>query len=299
MSTSGLATLRDYIRWAMSQFKQADIFFEPNGDNLFEEARTLVLGSLHLPYELHDKYLDCNLHIDEHAVVQRILKKRIEQRIPAAYLLGEAWFAGLSFKVDQRVMVPRSPFAELIPQHFSPWLSKTPQRILDLCTGSGCIGIACAVEFTDAEVLLVDVSEQALQVANENIALHQLGQRVHSQRSDLFTELQAQDFDLIVCKPPSLQIGDWMQLPREFQYEPRESSDAGADGLQYIQQVLQQAGQHLTDKGLLVMEVGQHQQRLTALYPTIDLTWLEHSHRNTAVLALTAKQCVMLAGAIP
>lgn len=294
MSKSGLTTLRDYIRWAMSQFKQTQLFFEPGGDSLFEEARTLVLGSLHLPYELHDKYLDCNLHADEHEVVQTILKKRIEQRIPAAYLLGEAWFAGLPFKVDERVMIPRSPLAELIPQHFSPWLMKSPLRILDLCTGSGCLGIACAIEFTDAEVMLADVSEPALQVANENIAFHQLGSRVYSHRSDMFTDLQAQRFDLIVCKPPYVQTEIWSQLPREFQYEPQDSCQAGSDGLEFIQQVLQQASKHLTEKGLLVIEVGEHQQRLTSLYPTTDFIWLEHSHTDTSVLALTAQQCQAL-----
>ena len=294
MSNSGLATLRDYIRWAMSQFKQAQLFFQPDGDGLFEEARTLILGSLHLPYELHDKYLDCNLHADEHAIVQNILTRRIEQRIPAAYLLGEAWFAGLPFKVDERVMIPRSPLAQLIPQHFAPWLIKTPLRILDLCTGSGCLGITCALEFTDAEVMLVDVSEDALQVAKDNIALHQLEQRVFTHRSDMFTDLRAQRFDLIVCNPPYLQADAWAQLPPEFKHEPQASSQGGHDGLEFIRQVLQQSSKHLTDKGLLVIEVGEHQQRLIALYPEIDIIWLEHSQADAAVLALTAQQCEAL-----
>jgi ribosomal protein L3 glutamine methyltransferase len=290
---SGLATLRDYIRWAMSQFNQAQLFFQHDGESIFEEARALVLGSLHLPYEMHDKYLDCNLHTDEHVLVQNILKKRIEQRIPAAYLLGQAWFAGLLFKVDERVMVPRSPLEEIIPQHFSPWLIKTPQRILDLCTGSGCLGISCAIEFPDAEVILADMSEQALQVADENITLHRLGERVHSVRSDMFSQLAKQRFDLIVCKPPYLQIEQWPQLPREFQHEPQHSSAAGAGGLEFIVQVLQSAGQHLTEKGLLVLEIGQHRARLSELYPNIDFTWLEHSQvDNNAVLALTSQQCL-------
>lgn len=288
---SGLVTLRDYIRWAISQFSQAQLFFEQGADNVFEEARTLVLGSLHLPYELHDKYLDCNLHTDEHAVVQAILNKRIEQRIPAAYLLGEAWFAGLLFKVDERVMVPRSPLAELIPQQFSPWLAKAPLRILDLCTGSGCLGIACAVEFAEAEVVLADISEPALQVAAENIALHQLSQRVYTVHSDMFTQLAAQRFDLIVCKPPYLQADQWAGLPREFQYEPQQSNTAQRDGLEFIQHILQEAGKHLTSTGLLVLEVGQHRAELMALYPKIDFIWLEHSQAGNAVLALTAQQC--------
>lgn len=291
MSDSGLATLRDYIRWAISQFSQAQVFFAQGSDSVFDEARTLVLGSLHLPYELHDKYLDCNLHTDEHAIVQSILKKRIEQRIPAAYLLGETWFAGLPFKVDERVMIPRSPMAELIPQRFSPWMIKVPQRILDLGAGSGCLGITCALEFPDAEVILADMSEQALQVADENIALHQLGERVYTLRSDIFAQLAGQRFDLIVCNPPSLQAEQWTQLPREFQYEPRQSSRSGCTGLEFIHQVLQQASQHLSNKGLLVLEVGQHRSKLIELYPMLDFTWLEHSQVGSAVLALTAQQC--------
>lgn len=288
---SGLATLRDYIRWAISQFNRAQLFSQQDSDTAFEEARTLVLGSLHLPYELHDKYLDCNLHSDEHAVVQAILTQRIEQRIPAAYLLGEAWFAGLLFKVDERVMVPRSPLAELIPQHFSPWLSKTPQRILDLCTGSGCLGITCAFEFPDAEVVLADISEPALQVANENIALHQLTERVYTLHSDMFAQLRGQRFDLIICNPPYVQTQQLAQLPPEFQREPHSSAAAGQDGLQFIQHILQHAGKHLTDKGLLVLEVGTHRSALSTLYPEIDFTWLECSQEDTDVLALTAQQC--------
>lgn len=168
-----------------------------------------MLGSLYLPDQLHDKYLDCNLHADEQVLLQAVLKKRIEQRIPAAYLLGEAWFAGLLFKVDERVMIPRSPLAELIAQRFSPWLINMPLRILDLGTGSGCLGISCALEFPEAEVVLADISEPALQVAAENIALHQLESRVRIQYSDMFAQLQGQRFDLIICKPPYLSAEQW------------------------------------------------------------------------------------------
>lgn len=293
MSKSGLVTLRDYIRWAISQFNQAQLFFSQGEEAAFEEARSLVLGSLHLPDALHDKYLDCHLHNDEHAVLQTVLKKRIEQRIPAAYLLGHVWFAGLLFKVDERVMVPRSPLQDLIPQQFSPWLIQEPQRILDLCAGSGCLGIACAAEFPEAQVVLSDASAQALEVAEENILLHQLGDRVKTLHSDMFAQLTGQRFDLIVCKPPYLSAQQQAQLPREYQYEPQQSSSAGQDGLEFIQQVLQQAGQHLRKDGLLVMEVGGHQAAVQAQYPEIDFTWLEHSEtERNAVLALTAQQCI-------
>lgn len=289
---SGLATLRDYIRWAMSQFNQAQLFFQQGSDDAFEEARALVLGSLHLPYELHDKYLDCNLHADEHAVLQGVLQKRIEQRTPTAYLLNEVCIAGVLFKVDERVMVPRSPIAELVTQHFSPWLMKTPTRILNLAAGCGYLGIISAMEFPSAQVLLSDISEQALTLADENIALHQLAERVSTVQSDMFTQLPEQRFDLIMCKPPYVDAQQWQRLPQELQYEPRESCLAGNNGLEFIQQVVQQAGQHLTGQGLLILEVGQHRATLVKKYPEVDFVWLEHSHAEIDVLALTAPQCV-------
>lgn len=294
MSKSGLATLRDYIRWAMSQFNQAQLFFEQGSDEAFEEARTLVLGSLHLPYELHDKYLDCNLHHAEHAVLQAVLQQRIEQRIPAAYLLNETCIAGLLFKVNEHVLIPRSPIAELITQRFSPWLIKTPTRILNLAAGSGYLGILSALEFPSATVLLTDSSEQALAVANENIALHQLGEQVSGVQSDMFTQLVGQRFDLIVCKPPYVDSEQWQQLPQELQCEPRTSSIAGHNGLEFIQHILQQAGQFLTEQGLLVVEVGQHREKLLAEYPDVDFIWLEHSRADLDVLALTAAQCIKI-----
>lgn len=294
MSSSGLATLRDYIRWAVSQFNQAQLFFAQGCDDAFEEARALVLGSLYLPYELHDKYLDCNLHEDEHAVLQAVLHKRIEQRIPAAYLLKETCIAGLFFKVDERAMVPRSPLAELIGQRFSPWLIKTPRRILNLAAGSGYLGIISAIEFSDAQVVLSDISESALELATENIVLHQLTERVSVVHSDMFAQLAGQRFDLIVCKPPYVSDAHWQSLPKELQCEPQLSSQAGEDGLEFIRQVMQQAGQYLSEHGLLVLDVGPHRAVLTKLYPAIDFIWLEHCYQGVAILALTAAQCVDL-----
>ncbi|MBK4309206.1 50S ribosomal protein L3 N(5)-glutamine methyltransferase, partial [Enterobacter hormaechei] len=173
-------TLRDYIRWAVSRFHAAGLFFGHGTDNAWDEARHLVLGSLHLPWEISDSYLDCRLEDDERAELAEILRRRIEERIPAAYLLGEAWFCGIPFSVDERVLVPRSPIAELIEQRFAPWLPAEPARILDLCTGSGCIGIACAYAFEQAEVVLADLSFDALEVANVNIERHDLGERVYT-----------------------------------------------------------------------------------------------------------------------
>ncbi|MDY7219177.1 50S ribosomal protein L3 N(5)-glutamine methyltransferase [Denitrificimonas sp. JX-1] len=291
MGQSGLVTLRDYIRWAMSRFNQEKLFFMQNGEGAFDEARALVLGALHLPEALHDKYLDCNLHSDEHAKVHRVLEQRIQQRVPAAYLLEEVWFAGLQFKVNQQVMIPRSPIEELLEQQFAPWLAQEPRRILDLCAGSGCLGIACATAFPDAEVWLSELCESALVIAQENITLHQLGGRVQAQRSDLLTQFVGQRFDLIVCKPPYLSEQQFTQLPQELQYEPWHSVVAGQSGLEVIQQILQHAGAYLENDGLLVLEVGPHCEAVSALYPDFDFIWFEHSQaESTAVLALTAQQ---------
>jgi len=177
-SPSRLRTLRDYVRWAVSQFHRAQLFFGHGTDNAWDEARQLVLGALHLPWAMSDVYLDCRLEDDECAHLEALLRRRIEERVPAAYLLGEAWFCGLPFIVDERVLIPRSPIAELIEQRFRPWLAHEPARILDLCTGSGCIGIACAYEFPEAEVVLADLSFDALEVANQNIEQHELEERV-------------------------------------------------------------------------------------------------------------------------
>ena len=292
MSESGLVTLRDYIRWSVSQFSREQLFFQGGEESVFEEARALVLGSLYLPEQLHDKYLDCNLHTDEHVVVQSILRKRIEQRIPSAYLLGRAWFAGLSLQINESVAIPYSPLEELIPQRFAPWLIQSPQRILDLYTGSGCAGLACAMHFPNAqEVVLADDCAAALDLAAENITAHNLDQRVTVQYSELFSQLCGQRFDLIVCKPPYLSVEQWTQLPREMHYEPQASTIAKNGGLESIQLILQQACDHLTDQGLLVLEVGSHRAHLSALYSDIDFTWLEHSYTDRDVLALTAQQC--------
>ena len=202
MITSRLRTLRDHIRWAVSHFHGEELFFGHGTDNAWDEARQLVLGALNLPWEIADSYLDCRLEDDELVNLQHLLKRRIEERVPTAYLLGEAWFCGMSFIVDERVLIPRSPIGELIEKRFEPWLGTEPARILDLCTGSGCIGIACAYEFQNAEVVLADLSYEALEVANQNIERHGVDERVYTVQGDGFDGLPGQRFDLIVSNPP-------------------------------------------------------------------------------------------------
>ncbi|WP_349571449.1 50S ribosomal protein L3 N(5)-glutamine methyltransferase [Azotobacter salinestris] len=286
-----LRTLRDYIRWAVSRFHAEGLYFGHGTDNAWDEARQLVLGALHLPWEMADGYLDCRLEEDECMHLGVLLQRRIEERIPAAYLLGEAWFCGLPFLVDERVLVPRSPIAELIGQRFAPWLPHEPMRILDLCTGSGCIGIACAYEFPEAEVVLADLSFDALEVANRNIERHGLDERVYTVQGDGFAGLPGQRFDLIVSNPPYVDAEDFADMPEEYHHEPAMGLACGEDGLDLIRRMLAEAADHLTERGVLVVEVGNSQVHVEALYPEMDFTWLEFTRGGHGVFLLSAAQC--------
>jgi len=291
VSPSRLQTLRDYIRWAVSRFHEHEVYFGHGTDNAWDEARLLVLGGLHLPWAMADAYLDCRLEEAECLHLNELLRRRIEERVPAAYLLGEAWFCGLPFIVDERVLVPRSPIAEYIERQFAPWLPKTPARILDLCTGSGCIGIACAYEFPDAEVVLADLSYEALEVANLNIEQHELEGRVYTVQSDGFDGLPGQRFYLIVSNPPYVDLEDFASMPDEYQHEPELGLACGDDGLDLVRRMLAEAADHLTDDGLLVVEVGNSQVHVEALYPEVDFTWLEFQRGGHGVFLLAAQQC--------
>lgn len=291
MSQSRLRTLRDHIRWAVSRFHDEQLFFGHGTDNAWDEARQLVLGALHLPWEIADAYLDCRLEEDEQEHLLALLKRRIEERVPTAYLLGEAWFCGLPFIVDERVLVPRSPIAELIGQHFAPWLPAEPARILDLCTGSGCIGIACAHAFPEAEVVLADLSFEALEVANQNIERHELEERVYTVQGDGFAGLPGQRFDLIVSNPPYVDAEDFADMPAEYQHEPELGLACGDDGLDLVRRMLTEAADHLSEQGILIVEVGNSQVHVEALYPEVDFTWLEFEQGGHGVFLLAAKQC--------
>lgn len=290
-SPSRLRTLRDHIRWAVSRFQAEQLFFGHGTDNAWDEARQLVLGALHLPWEMADAYLDCRLEDDEREHLQGLLRRRIEERVPAAYLLGQAWFCGLPFIVDERVLVPRSPIGELIDRRFEPWLAHTPSRILDLCTGSGCIGIACAYEFLEAEVVLADLSFDALEVANRNIEFHGLEDRVYTVQGDGFGGLPKQRFDLIVSNPPYVDAEDFADMPSEYHHEPAMGLACGDDGLDLVRRMLAEAADHLTEQGALIVEVGNSQVHVEALYPEVDFTWLEFSKGGHGVFMLAASQC--------
>lgn len=291
MIPSRLRTVRDHIRWAVSRFHEAGLFFGHGTDNAWDDARQLVLGALHLPFEVADAYLDCRLEEDEQQQLLELIRRRVEERVPTAYLIGEAWFCGLPFLVDERVLVPRSPIAELIAQRFEPWLPHEPARILDLCTGSGCIGIACAYAFPDAEVVLGDLSFDALEVANQNIERHELEERVYTVQGDGFAGLPGQRFDLIVSNPPYVDAEDFAGMPAEYQHEPELGLACGDDGLDLVRRMLAEAADHLSEKGLLIVEVGNSQVHVEALYPEVDFTWLEFEQGGHGVFLLAAAQC--------
>ncbi|MEX0603901.1 MAG: 50S ribosomal protein L3 N(5)-glutamine methyltransferase [Marinobacter sp.] len=284
-----LKTVRDFLRYASSRFAASDLFYGHGTDNVWDEAVQLVMRTLHLPLENNTLFLDANLTWDERHLILERLERRIDQRIPLAYLLGEAWFMGMPFQIDERVLVPRSPLAELIVTGVQPWLGNHHvERILDLCTGSGCIGIAAATVFDDARVDLADISPDALAVAEANITMHELGDRVRTVQSDVFNELEGR-YDLILSNPPYVDADDMASMPDEFHHEPVLGLAAGHDGLEFAHRILAGAHARLNPGGLLIVEVGNSWPALEAAYPALPFVWLEFEQGGDGVFLLTAE----------
>jgi ribosomal protein L3 glutamine methyltransferase len=285
--TAELATIVDLIRFAASRFNAAGLTFGHSHDNAIDEATHLVLSSLHLPPDLPPAYGAARVTSDEKQRVLSLVGRRVETREPVAYLVGETWFAGMPFTSDRRALVPRSPIAELIEDGFSPWLDgREVTRALDLCAGSGCIGIAMAAHHPLWDVDLADISEDALALASENIARHQLGDRVRAVHSDLFQSLAGERYDLIVSNPPYVTDTEYAALPGEYAHEPKLGLAAGQDGLDFALRILRDASDHLSDKGLLIVEVGESERALVELLPAVPFVWIEFRVGPMGVFAL-------------
>lgn len=270
-----LQTIIDLIRYGASRFNASGLTFGHSYDNALDEATQLTLHALHLPHDLSPVYGQARVTEAEKEEVLALFLRRIEERIPAAYLTGEAWFAGLSFKSDPRALVPRSPIAELIEAGFEPWLGgREVRRALDLCTGSGCIAIAMAHYNPDWHVDGSDLSEEALALAREN-EQRLLVKNLRLLRSDLFSALQGEHYDLIVTNPPYVTNAETDALPKEYSHEPDLGLRAGDDGLDLALKILRDAPLHLTDEGLLICEVGEAERALSKLLPELPLAWVE------------------------
>jgi ribosomal protein L3 glutamine methyltransferase len=295
---SKLETITDFIRWGASLFNQEKLYFGHGTENAVDEAAYLVLHTLSLPNNLHSDYFSAKLLNAEKQQVIDILLERVTKRIPASYLTHQASFAGLSFYVDERVLVPRSPLAELINNQFSPWVdSEQVFNILDLCTGSACIAIACAYAFPQASIDAVDISDEALEVAKINIEQHHLQDTVNLMKSDLFKAFEQDEngsfqskYDIIVSNPPYVDLEDMQLLPDEYLAEPELGLAAGDDGLGLVIPLLQQARQYLSKQGVLIVEVGNSDLALQDTFPDIPFYWLEFETGGHGVFVLTREQ---------
>lgn len=285
--TQVLASVCDFIRYATSQFNAAGLSFAQGFDSALDEASYLVLTSLHLPHDLPPAYASAVLLPEERVLLLERIRRRVEERVPVAYLTGEAWFAGLSFKVSSEVLIPRSPIAELIERGFEPWIAGQPiERALDLCCGSGCIGVAMAVHLPDAVVDLVDISEPALALAHGNALDHGVATRVECIASDGFGALGGRCYDLIVSNPPYVGHAEYATLPPEFAHEPKLALVSGADGLDLPLRILANAAAHLSADGILILEVGASEAALVECLPDVPFTWIEFERGGSGVAML-------------
>jgi len=287
-----LSTVRDLLRFAVSRFDEAGLVYGHGTDNAYDEAAYLVLRSLHLPLDRLEPFLDARLLPAEVSAVIDVLEQRVRDRLPAAYLTHEAWLGDYRFYVDERVIVPRSHIAGLLDHGLTAWIagSDSVGRALDLCTGSGCLAILLAHAFPNASVDAVDISAPALSVARRNIEDYALSERVRPIESDLFAALTERRYELIISNPPYVPGNAMRALPPEYRHEPAEALGAGEDGLEVIRRILQQAKQHLSPRGVLLVEVGGQRNAVELAYPQLEFTWLDAGAEDAAVFLLERAQ---------
>ncbi|MGO9446515.1 MAG: 50S ribosomal protein L3 N(5)-glutamine methyltransferase [Thiobacillaceae bacterium] len=290
-----LTTVRDWLRFAVSRFNRAELFFGHGSDNAFDEAAYLILHTLHLPLDRLEPFMDANLTQDEGSELEAVIRRRVEERVPAAYLTHEAWLGEFRFYVDERVIVPRSFIADLLQEHLSPFV-EDPQSIhaaADICTGSGCLAILMAHAFPNASIDAVDISRDALDVAEKNIATYRLQDQVHPIQSDLMSKLKGKRYDLIVANPPYVNAPSMAALPQEYRHEPALALASGEDGLSHIRQLLTDAPKYLNEHGLLIAEIGHNRDALEAAFPRLPFTWLATSGGDQFVFLLRSEDFLL------
>ncbi|MFY2947967.1 50S ribosomal protein L3 N(5)-glutamine methyltransferase [Achromobacter ruhlandii] len=287
-----LLTLRDLIRYGVSRLNAAQVALGHGSDNAWDETVYLVLHALHLPLDTLEPFLDARVLSEERNRVLELIDRRVTERVPAAYLTNEAWLRGHRFYVDARVIVPRSPIAELLDEGLSPWVqdAQAVDSVLDMCTGSGCLAILSALAFPYAKVDAVDVSPDALEVARRNVNDYGLGDRLALHQSDLFDSLPERQYDVIVCNPPYVNSGSMDVLPQEYRHEPHLALAGGADGMDLVRRILQAAPRYLSENGVLVLEIGHERDFFEAAFPDLSPVWLDTEAASDQLLLLTREQ---------
>lgn len=287
-------TLRDWLRFTVSRFEESDIFFGHGTDNAYDEAVWLLMSSLHLPLDTLDNFLDARITESERKHLAQLIQRRIVDRTPTAYLVKEAWLKGFKFYVDERVIVPRSFIAELLENGLSPWI-EYPEMVssaADICTGSGCLGILLANAFPNASIDVIDISQDAIDVANINIDNYGLQDQVHAIQSDMFSALKDNKYDLIISNPPYVDAPSMATLPKEYRNEPQIALGSGDAGLDHTHTILREAADYLNDGGLLVVEIGHNRDALVEAYPDLQFVWLEVESGDEFVFLLSKEQLI-------